>query len=133
MPTSEPSDAGAPEGVDRESLTIAVSFDDPRACVIRVAGDIDIATAERLRKRLLDLADDGRPNQVLAFEGDVFLDSAGLGAIVSIRRRLQVLGGKLVLAVDNEIVLRLLKLTSLDRVVRIHPTAEDALAHEFAG
>ena len=44
----------------------------------------------------------GHVNQVLSLKGDVFLDSAGLGAVVSIRRRLQVLGGALVLACDNE-------------------------------
>lgn len=126
MPPQSP----RPESAD--ALTIDVSVE-PRACVIRVSGDIDIATAEELRTRLLNLADEGHANQVLAFEGDVFLDSAGLGAIVSIRRRLQILGGKLVLACSNEIVLRLLKLTSLDRVVAIHPTAEEALEHEFAG
>jgi anti-sigma B factor antagonist len=108
-----------------------VSFED-RACVIRVTGDIDITTAEWLRTRLLELADEGHVRQVLAFEGDVFLDSAGLGAIVSIRRRLQVLGGALVLACSNELVLRLLRLTSLDKVVAIHPTAREALDHEFS-
>ncbi|MFI2707051.1 STAS domain-containing protein, partial [Nocardioides sp. CER28] len=90
-------------------------------------------TAEWLRTRLLQLADEGHVNQVLSFEGDVFLDSAGLGAIVSIRRRLQVLGGALVLACSNELVLRLLRLTSLDKVVAIHATAAEALEREFAG
>lgn len=115
-----------------EGLSFDVSFDD-RACVISVTGDIDITTAERLRTRLLELADEGHVNQVLAFEGDVFLDSVGLGAVVSIRRRLQVLGGALVLACSNEIVLRLLRLTSLDKVVAVHPTVEEALDREFAG
>jgi anti-sigma B factor antagonist len=113
-----------------EALSFDVSFTD-RACVIRATGDIDITTAERLRARLLELADDGHVNQVLAFEGDVFLDSVGLGALVSIRRRLQVLDGALVLACSNDLVLRLLRLTSLDKVVAIHPTVEQALDREF--
>ncbi len=36
------------------------------------------------------------------------------------------------LACTNELVLRLLRLTSLDKVVAIHPTAEEALDREFA-
>ena len=115
-----------------DALSVEVSFAE-HACVVTVTGDIDISTAERLRGRLLELADDGHVNQVLSFEGDVFLDSVGLGALVSIRRRLQVLGGALVLACSNELVLRLLRLTSLDKVVAIHPTAEEALDREFAG
>lgn len=121
-----------PEPAPEDALSVDVSFHE-RACVVTVSGDIDISTAERLRSRLLELADDGQVNQVLAFEGDVFLDSVGLGALVSIRRRLQVLGGALVLACSNELVLRLLRLTSLDKVVSIHPTAEEALDREFAG
>jgi len=117
---------------ESEGLSFAVSFEE-NACVIRVSGDMDITTAERLRTRLLELADEGHVNQVLSLEGDVFLDSAGLGAVVSIRRRLQVLGGALVLACSNELVLRLLRLTSLDKVVAIHPTAREALDREFAG
>jgi anti-sigma B factor antagonist len=120
-----------PERSGGEALSFDVS-DEGHACVIRVSGDIDITTAERLRTRLLELADEGHVNQVLSLEGDVFLDSAGLGAVVSIRRRLQVLGGALVLACSNELVLRLLRLTSLDKVVAIHPTAEEALDREFA-
>ncbi|GAA1967053.1 STAS domain-containing protein [Nocardioides panacihumi] len=122
----------SPDHPEQEGLSFEVSFED-NACVIRVTGDIDIMTAERLRSRLLELADAGHVNQVLSLEGDVFLDSAGLGAVVSIRRRLQVLGGALVLACSNELVLRLLRLTSLDKVVAIHPTAEEALDREFAG
>jgi anti-sigma B factor antagonist len=121
-----------PDPLDNEALSFDVSFAD-NACVIRVSGDIDITTAERLRARLLQLADEGHVNQVLSLEGDVFLDSAGLGAVVSIRRRLQVLGGALVLACSNDLVLRLLRLTSLDKVVAIHPTAREALDREFAG
>ena len=122
----------SPDNPAEEGLSFEVSFEE-NACVIRVTGDIDITTAERLRTRLLELADAGHVNQVLSLEGDVFLDSAGLGAVVSIRRRLQVLGGALVLACSNELVLRLLRLTSLDKVVAIHPTAEEALDREFAG
>ncbi|MDH2415298.1 STAS domain-containing protein [Nocardioides sp. CER19] len=121
-----------PDHPDDGALSFDVSFEE-QACVIHVSGDIDITTAEWLRTRLLQLADEGHVNQVLSFEGDVFLDSAGLGAIVSIRRRLQVLGGALVLACSNELVLRLLRLTSLDKVVAIHATAAEALEREFAG
>jgi anti-sigma B factor antagonist len=121
-----------PDRPAAEALSLDVSLEE-HACVVRVEGDIDIATAEALRTRLLQLADEGHVNQVLSLEGDVFLDSAGLGAVVSIRRRLQVLGGALVLACSNEIVLRLLRLTSLDKVVAVHPTAEEAVQREFAG
>lgn len=126
MSPSEPARPGD------DALSFDVSFEE-NACVVRVSGDIDITTAEWLRTRLLELADEGHVNQVLSLEGDVFLDSAGLGAVVSIRRRLQVLGGALVLACSNELVLRLLRLTSLDKVVAIHPTAREALEAEFAG
>ena len=101
-----------------------------RYSVCRPVGELDAFTVGQFREALSELS--GVPALLIDLSGVPFLDSAGLGAIVSIRRRLQVLGGKLVLAVDNEIVLRLLKLTSLDRVVPIHPTAAEALEREFA-
>lgn len=103
-----------------------------QATVVAVEGEIDVASVEALREQLLALADTGRTRVVLDLTGVMFLDSTGLGALVSTRRRLQALGGALVLACTNDIVLRLLRLTSLDKVIQVHPTAADAVAAEFS-
>ena len=58
-----PSEPGHPD----EALSVDVSFEE-RACVVHVTGDMDITTAELLRTRLLQLADEGHVNQVLSLE-----------------------------------------------------------------
>jgi anti-sigma B factor antagonist len=115
------------------TLDMRVRTDHPRAVVLDVTGEVDAASVEILRQELNDLADAGHADIVLDLTMVTFLDSAGLGALVAIRRRLQSMDGALVLVCGNDIVLRVFKLTGLDRVMPIYPTPEGALATEFAG
>ena len=60
--------------------------------VVTVAGEIDIATATRLRERLFELAASGRP-LVADLDQVRFIDSAGLAALVGAANRAAALGG----------------------------------------
>lgn len=103
-----------------------------RATVIALNGELDIATVPVVRRELIDLAVTGHVDQLVDLARLTFLDSAGLGALVSVRRRLRILQGRLVLAAPNDAVLRLLRLTSMDKVLPVHPTVDKALAAEFS-
>ena len=59
-----------------------------------VAGEIDIATATRLRERLFELAAGGRP-LVAGLDQVSFIDSAGLSALVGAAKRAAAHGGSL--------------------------------------
>lgn len=126
MPTRPEGGRPGPGG----SLDLEVVEDGP-VTVIRLSGDFDLASVPGVRQRLLDLAVDGRVNQVLDLTAVTFMDSAGLGAIVSTRRRLRPLQGTLVLVCTNDTILRLLRLTSMDRVLPVYPTVDAALADQF--
>lgn len=102
------------------------------AAVVRLGGELDIASVGAVRQRLLDLALDGHVRQVVDLTPLTFMDSAGLGAIVAVRRRLRVLKGSLVVACSNPSILRLLGLTSMDRVLRVYPTVDDAIRDDLA-
>ncbi|WGL52216.1 STAS domain-containing protein [Nocardioides sp. BP30] len=96
--------------------------------VVAVTGEIDAASVGELTACVQGLAEEGRVHQVLDLSGVGFLDSSGLGALVASRRRLEGEGGGLALVCgENEIVLRLLRLTNLDTVLKIYPTVADAL------
>lgn len=101
--------------------------------VVAVSGEIDAASVGSLHTRVEGLAASGHANQVLDLAGVSFLDSSGLGALVALRRRLESEGGALVVACDNEIVLRLLRLTKLDSVITVYPTVTEALGNGFVG
>jgi anti-sigma B factor antagonist len=116
----------------RTGLSIEVSAAG-EVCVVALTGEIDAASVGGLLGRVDDLAASGSVEHVLDLGGVTFLDSSGLGALVALRRRLEADRGALVLACDNEVVLRLLRLTSLDTVLPVYKTVADALGNGFVG
>jgi len=82
--------------------------------VVTVAGEIDIATATRLRERLFELAASGRP-LVADLDQVRFIDSAGLAALVGAARRAAVHDGGLHVVCAGPRVRQLFWLTGLDR------------------
>lgn len=57
-----------------------------------------------------------------------FLDSAGIGCIVRLHRRLEAAGGELRLAAPGQAVTTVLELVRLHRMLEIHDTVEAAVA-----
>jgi anti-sigma B factor antagonist len=82
--------------------------------VVTVAGEIDIATAARLRERLFELAAGGRP-LVADLDQVRFIDSAGLAALVGAAKRAAAHGGSLHVVCARPKVRQLFRLTGLDR------------------
>lgn len=96
------------------------------AAVVRLLGEVDLAMVTTLRSTLHELVVDGHVALVVELDGVTFMDSSGLGVLVSAQREVRVFRGSLVLAQPSPPVQRLLALTSLDRVfeVRLDPSAE---------
>lgn len=97
---------------------------DAEVAVIRITGEIDLSTSERLDDELEHLmtARGGR-RIVLELGGVAFLDSTGLRALWAARQRAQSAGSRLLLAAPSEPVMRVLRVTKLDKVFQI---VEDA-------
>src|SRR2546421_10047258 len=89
--------------------------------VVTVAGEIDIATATRLRERLLELAASGRP-LVADLDQVRFIDSAGLSALVGAANRAAAHGGSLYVVRARPKIRQLFRLTGLDRRLAPGPT-----------
>ena len=94
--------------------------------IVTVAGEIDIATATRLRERLSELAARGGP--LVADLGRVsFIDSAGLAALVGVAKRAAAHGGRLHVVCAQPKVRQLFRLTGLDRRLPPARTLDEAL------
>jgi anti-sigma B factor antagonist len=96
-------------------------------CVVTPAGEIDLASAPRLKSSLVGLLDDGYTRFVLDLSAVRYLDSTGLGVLIAFSRRLDD-GGQVLLAQAPASVVGLLELTGLDARFETFATVEDALA-----
>lgn len=96
--------------------------------VVAVLGELDVASAPRLRQEMVSLASNGRALVVLDLHGVDFLDSTGLGVIVGALKRLRGLGGDLRLVGGAPTVRKVFELTGLDAVLGLHDSIDSAIA-----
>jgi anti-sigma B factor antagonist len=86
------------------------------ACQLRIEGSLDALTARDIRP-VLDAVVADRPKRVVVdFDALTMLDSSGIGAIVSLFKRLKANGGEIVIVHAHDQPLAVLKLLKLDRV-----------------
>ncbi len=98
--------------------------------VLHLAGEIDVATAPRLRDRLVALVTGGNPRLVVDLAGVSFIDSLGLGALVSGLKRARALDGDLRLVGATDHVAKVLAITRLDLAFVTEDSVDEALARE---
>jgi len=95
--------------------------------VIAVAGEIDLFTAPEFKQRMSELIDAGRSRLVVDLSGTTFIDSSSLGVLIGAHRRMKARGGRLVVACDNEGIVKTFRITGLDSVFTVAPSVERAL------
>jgi anti-sigma B factor antagonist len=104
--------------------------------VVEVGGEIDLHTAPELRDCLYQTIDIGSRRLVVDLRQVSFIDSIGLGVLVGAKRRLRGQGpddGSIQLVCADGLVIRVLRVTGLDRVFPVHATLADALGRDHAG
>jgi anti-sigma B factor antagonist len=101
--------------------------------ILQVSGEIDVYTAPRLRQRLVELVGDGVRHLVVDMERVEFLDSTGLGVLVGGLKRMGAHEGTFVLVCGQERILKIFRITGLDRIFTIVRSVEDAVRAGDAG
>lgn len=97
--------------------------------VVQVVGEVDVYTASVLREKLADLIDADHTDLIVDLTGVGFLDSTGLGVLVGALKKVRGFGGRLVLVIDQEKVMKVFRITALTQVFTIHDSLEAALAY----
>ncbi len=96
--------------------------------IVTVNGQLIVANRQELKTLVYDAVDRGDRRFLLDLTPTAYIDSSGLGALVSINKKVRESGGTLRLAGLNDDLASLFELTKLDTLFSISGTAAEALA-----
>jgi anti-sigma B factor antagonist len=96
--------------------------------LLRPSGELDLHSCHLFRERLNELLREGGRPFVLDLSDLQFIDSSGLGALLTILRAPEERRPRIVLSPANRVVGRLLRTTRLDMLLTIYPSLDAALA-----
>jgi anti-sigma B factor antagonist len=103
------------EGAVRRMHLVAVSDGTaPASALIRVDGEIDLATEPELRAAIAHAIDDGCRDITVDLSGVSFMDCAGVNALLWCRKHVDTADGRLSLGQVSPCAARILTLTGLD-------------------
>jgi anti-sigma B factor antagonist len=95
--------------------------------IIECRGELDIATAPRMREQLADLIAEGHYHLIADLQGVDFLDSTALGVLIGGLKRVHPHDGSFQLVCTQQRILKLFHIVGLTHVFSIHATVNDAL------
>ncbi len=96
-----------------------VTIDVPRRLTSEISGE--------LKKLMKELLEQGKYKIVINLEKTKYMDSSGLGAIVSKIAATRTKGGDIRLAAPQQTIIDLLELTHINQIVKIYDTVEEAV------
>jgi anti-sigma B factor antagonist len=96
------------------------------ACIVRLAGELDLYNANRVREALLEACADGPERVVVDLTEVDFIDSTALGVLIEARTKLPNRKAFLLASPRLE-TRRALEISGLDRHFSIHETVPEAL------
>ena len=104
------------------------SRDGSGVTVVKVEGQLIVGNRQELKELVIAALDNGDRRILIDFSQTGYIDSSGLGALVSISKRVREAGGELRLSGLNEDLRSLFELTKLDTLFAIAETPQQALS-----
>jgi len=95
--------------------------------VVDVEGQLIVGNRQELKQKVLDELEKGERRFLIDFERTGYIDSSGLGVLVSLSKKIREQGGELRLANLNDDLKTLFELTKLDTLFQIADSRERAL------
>lgn len=96
--------------------------------VVEVDGQLVVGNRHEFKQGILDQLEQGARTVVVDFSRSPYIDSSGLGALVSLGKRLREAGGDLRLTGLNDDLRTLFELTRLDALFPLFASRDAALA-----
>lgn len=82
-------------------------------------GELDISTADKLKKELHKLVDEDNIDIRLNLEGLDYIDSTGLGVMIGILKRLKIENKEVYIEKPKSNVRKIFSITGLDKIFRM--------------
>lgn len=98
-----------------------------RWAVMRVTGEIDMATAPRLRQHVQTVTARNPAGLVLDLDRVDFIDSTGLGVMVGAAKRMRMIEGGFRIVCSQPHLIHLFRITRLNEVFDLYESLEEAL------
>jgi anti-sigma B factor antagonist len=114
-------------------MELDVCSDTPGFTVLAVSGEVDVYTAPSLLEKLTTLIEDGGYQVIVHMEGVDFLDSTGLGVLVNGLKQVRAHDGWIDLVCTQGRILRIFKITGLNKVFKIYDSVAEAIASHAPG
>jgi len=95
--------------------------------VVDVEGQLIVGNRQELKQKVLEELEGGERKFIIDFEKTGYIDSSGLGVLVSLSKKIREQGGELRLANLNEDLRTLFELTKLDTLFQIADSRDRAL------
>jgi anti-sigma B factor antagonist len=99
---------------------------DGATCTISLEGEVDVYTAPKLKEELVALVQGGCTHLVIDLEHVGFIDSSGLGVLVSALRRVREKDGAVRIVCTRDSILKIFRITGLDKVFPIFADLAEA-------
>lgn len=95
-------------------------------CTVTLDGEVDVYTAPRLKEDLVSAIEGGCANVIVDLEKVGFIDSSGLGVLVSALRRARERDGVVRIVCTRDNILKIFRITGLDKVFPIFSDVAEA-------
>jgi anti-sigma B factor antagonist len=112
---------------DKPQFHVKLEKPGDEIAVIELAGGVDIYSAPRFKEVLLQGIDDGARQVIVDLTNVTFIDSTGLGVLVSGAKRVRSQGVSFAIVSSTQSIMSIFEITGLDRLYSIYATRKEAL------
>lgn len=95
--------------------------------IVSPAGELDLYTCPEFKEELLRVISTGASHVVVDLSLTTFVDSTALGVLLRGVERLRATDGRLSVVSPDENILKVFRVTGLDRVFELHASRAEAL------
>lgn len=100
---------------------------DAKTTVVIPFEEIEVYNASELKEELSEIIEKGCLNIIIDLVNIEYIDSSGLGVLVSTLKKVKTINGNLILVSPKNPIKQILELTSLNKVFSITTDKEEAL------